>query len=403
MQPSVLFLLLTLLFGATLGGCRALTSQVSAPAGIAAAEPSSELLPTATPTAALAATSTAELTAPPAAAPPVEPTAAPPAPTATAVPAAAEAPAPVAAATVFTVGNELTISALLAREIVGSPITIEQQLDNGANYARYIASYFSEGYKVYGLLTVPLGEPPAEGFKAIVFNHGYIPPEQYRTTERYVAYVDALARSGFVVFKIDMRGFGNSEGEPRGTYFSPDYTIDAISALKSLQTLDYVDPEGIGMWGHSMAGNLILRAMLVEPSIKAGVIWAGAVYSYDDFVRYSIEDPSYVPPAAGDISPGRRIGQQIREAYGPPNTAEPYWRAVSLTEHLDLLQAPVQLHHALDDNVVNIGYSQDLAATLNAAGKPYEFYPYDGGGHNINSPYFDQAMQRTIAFFQAHL
>ena len=54
-----------------------------------------------------------------------------------------------------------------------------------------------------GLLTVPLGDVPAGGFPAIVFVHGYIPPEIYRTTERYVDYVDALARSGFVVFKID--------------------------------------------------------------------------------------------------------------------------------------------------------------------------------------------------------
>ena len=42
------------------------------------------------------------------------------------------------------------------------------------------------------------------------------------------------------------------------------------------------------MWGHSMAGNLVLRAMLIEPEIKAGVIWAGAVYSYDDFAKYGI-------------------------------------------------------------------------------------------------------------------
>jgi dipeptidyl aminopeptidase/acylaminoacyl peptidase len=403
MKRWLSLLLICLLLPLMLGSCRTLASQAGAGGNIAGAgvevgavpsgalpPAAAALLPTATPPVESPAVPTAAPTAVPTAVP-VPPT---PEPTATA--------ASVAASTVFTVGNELTISALLAREIVGSPITIEQQLENGANYARYIASYFSEGYKVYGLLTVPFGEPPAEGFKAIVFNHGYIPPQQYRTTERYVAYVDALARSGFVVFKIDMRGFGNSEGEPRGTYFSPDYTIDAISALKSLQTLDYVDPEGIGMWGHSMAGNLVLRAMLVEPAVKAGVIWAGAVYSYDDFVRYSIEDPSYVPPS-GDVSPSRRIGQQIREAYGPPNTTQPYWKAVSLTEHIDLLRAPVQLHHAVNDYVVNIGYSEDLAAVLNAAGKTYEYYPHAGGGHNINSPYFEAAMQRTIAFFQAHL
>src|SRR6185436_6818008 len=164
-------------------------------------------------------------------------------------------------------------------------------------YARYIASYTSQGNKIYGLLTIPFGSAPEGGFKAIVFNHGYIPPDSYVTTERYVAYVDALAQSGFVVFKIDMRGHGDSEGEPSGSYFSPAYMIDAISALKSLQKMDIIDPDGIGMWGHSMAGNLVLRAMLVEPAIKAGVIWAGAVYSYDDFEKYAITDTSFVPPS----------------------------------------------------------------------------------------------------------
>jgi len=304
-------------------------------------------------------------------------------------------------ATPFTVGNDLTIAALRELTIEGSDIIIEQALTNGVNYAQYIASYTSDGNKIYGLLTIPFGHVPEGGFKAIVFNHGYIPPDAYVTTERYVAYVDALAQSGLVVFKIDFRGHGNSEGEPMGSYFSPAYTIDAIAALRSLQKMDIIDPQGIGMWGHSMAGNLVLRAMLVEPAVKAGVIWAGAVYSYDDFGRYAITDTSYVPPSTESAS--SRRSRAIFETYGRPNTAEAFWRAVSLTENIEYLQNPLQLHHALDDEVVNIGYSRDLAAVLEANGKPYEFYEYDSGGHNISAPSFDLAMQRTIAFFRANL
>ncbi len=302
---------------------------------------------------------------------------------------------------VFEIGNELTIAALRELEIEGSDIIFEQALENGLNYSRYIASYTSEDNKIYGLLTIPFGDVPEGGFKAIVFNHGYIPPTTYRTTERYVAYVDALARSGFVVYKIDLRGHGDSEGEAAGSYYSPAYTIDAISALKSLQNMDIVDPQGIGMWGHSMAGNLVLRAMLMEPDIKAGVIWAGAVYSYDDFAKYAISDTSFRPPAT--VTPSRRRSQEIREAYGTPNTAEPYWQAVSLTANIQYLQHPVQIHHSSNDDVVNIGYSYDLAAVLLANGKTYEFYAYDAGGHNIASPAFEPAIQRTIDFFKAHL
>jgi dipeptidyl aminopeptidase/acylaminoacyl peptidase len=314
--------------------------------------------------------------------------------------AALQEATPEATAEAFAVGSDLTIAALREREIVASDILLEEALPNGTNYARYIASYQSEGLKIYGLLTIPFGNVPEGGFKAIVFNHGYIPPDSYVTTERYVAYVDALAQAGFVVFKIDMRGHGESEGEPMGSYFSPAYTIDAISALRSLQRMNIIDPDGIGMWGHSMAGNLVLRAMLVEPAVKAGVIWAGAVYSYDDFERYSITDTSFVRVPD---SPGQRRSRAIFETYGRPDTTQPFWRAVSLTANIDYLENPVQIHHAVNDDVVNIAYSRDLAAVLRTAGKTYEYYEYDSGGHNIGSPAFETAMQRTIAFFRAYL
>src|SRR3989344_9340326 len=77
----------------------------------------------------------------------------------------------------------------------GSVITIEQTLDSGSNYSRYIASYKSEGLKIYALLTIPNGEKPETGWPVIIFNHGYIPPAQYRTTERYIAYTDVFSRN----------------------------------------------------------------------------------------------------------------------------------------------------------------------------------------------------------------
>ncbi len=306
----------------------------------------------------------------------------------------------------FEIGEEITIEYLRGLEIEGSEITFEEELTPTAAYEQHIVSYISEGNKNYGLLTIPTSEPPESGFKAVVFNHGYVPPAEYRTTERYAAYVDYLAWSGFVVFKIDFRGHGDSQGEPTGSYFSPGYTIDAISALKSLQTLDFVDPQGIGMWGHSMAGNLVLRAMLVEPDIKAGVIWAGAVYSYEDFDKYGIDDNTYRPPEQSQNqggSPPRRRSSEIFDLYGRPGEGGEYWKAVSLTENIDYLNNPIQLHHAQNDEVVSIGYTYDLVAVLQQNGKEYEFYNYPGGGHNISSPYFQQAMARTVEFFRKHL
>jgi len=115
--------------------------------------------------------------------------------------------------------HPLSIEYLREQSYPGSEITIEQVLPSGSNYDQYIASYKSDGLKIYALLTVPQGTKPKNGWPVIIFNHGYIPPSQYRTTERYTAYVDAFAGNGYIVFKSDYRGHGNSEGRVEGIWF----------------------------------------------------------------------------------------------------------------------------------------------------------------------------------------
>ena len=195
----------------------------------------------------------------------------------TASPTFTPTPTPSLTPTLTPTLHPMDIQAMRAGSYPGSDIVIEQELDPGANYRRYYVSYLSEGLKIYALLTIPNGEMPTNGWPGIVFNHGYIPPEQYRTTERYIAYVDQLAINGYVVFRIDYRGNDRSEGEPTGAYSNPGYMIDVLNAISSLQRFPQVNPEKIGMWGHSMGGYLTLRAMVISKEVKAGVIWAGVV------------------------------------------------------------------------------------------------------------------------------
>ncbi|HEU4744292.1 MAG TPA: alpha/beta fold hydrolase, partial [Anaerolineales bacterium] len=176
--------------------------------------------------------------------------------------------------------HPLQIEAMRAQQYPGSDIVIESVLDPGVNYSRYYVSYLSEGLKIYALMTVPDGEKPPTGWPVIIFNHGFIPPDVYRTTERYVAYVDLIARSGYIVLRSDYRGHDRSEGEPGGAYSSTGYTVDVLNAVASMKRYPDADPDRIGMWGHSMGGYITLRSMVVTRDIKAGVICAGVVASY---------------------------------------------------------------------------------------------------------------------------
>src|SRR3972149_5220919 len=149
--------------------------------------------------------------------------------------------------------QELTIPYLRERDYESSLGELTRYSDNGS-YTAYLTNYESDGLKINGLLTIPKSEPPEGGFPAIVFVHGYIAPTIYQTTERYNDYVNYLAKNGFGVFKIDLRGHDASEGEASGAYYSGDYVIDTLNAYAALESFDLVNPNRIGLWGHSMAG-----------------------------------------------------------------------------------------------------------------------------------------------------
>lgn len=299
--------------------------------------------------------------------------------------------------------NPLSIEYERNKAYPGSDLKIEQTLENGNNYKRYIASYMSDGLKIYGLLSIPITTPPVGGFPAIIFNHGYIPPEEYRTTERYVAYFDAFARDGYIVFKPDYRGNGSSQGQPTGAYFSPGYTTDVMNALKSVEKLREVNKNRMGMWGHSMGGFLTLRALVLTHDIKAAVIWGGVVGSYKDMANdwWSKRNVPSFTPSNRELQSNRPSRQSFTKKYGEPNDT-PFWNAISADAYLKDITTPIQLHHGLSDETVPPILSQKLYEKLKKIGKPVELLTYEGTDHNISQS-FNIAMERSVAFFNTHL
>ena len=365
--------LLGILLALSLSACAAPQDAVALSTSAATASP----LPasaTATPTASATATVTQ---------------------TATNAPTATQTPSPTPTL------HPMDIRAARLTPYPGGEIIIENTLEPGRNYFRYYAYYYSEGLKIYGLLTVPYAEMPVTGYPAIVFNHGYIPPEVYRTTERYIAYVDNLAKSGYIVFRIDYRGHDRSEGEARGAYSDPGYLADVLNAVAALQQYPLVDPQRIGMWGHSMGGYLTLRAMTVSPDIRAGVIWSGVVASYPDLLccwRRSQPFPTPTP----DPTRGSRGWRSWVELYGSPEQNPEFWNSISANAYLSDISGPLQLHHGTADEDVPYEFSVNLYNQMLALDLPVEYYQYEGDNHNLSN-FFTLAMTRTLEFYERYL
>lgn len=315
----------------------------------------------------------------------------PPSPTKEPTPSPTLSPTPTA-----TPIHPLTIQWLREKEFPGSEIVIEEQLVNGANYFRYIVSYQSDGLKIRALLTVPFGERPDTGWPVIVFNHGYIPPEIYRTTERYIAYVDGFATNGYIVLRSDYRGHDQSEGEARGTYGNPDYVVDVLNAVTAMKAYEDADPDRIGLWGHSMGGYITLRSMVVDADIKAGVIWAGVVGPYPNLFNrpdFSFEER---PDGRG------RWRTELLAIFGDQVDNPEFWASISTNTYLDDLSGPIQLHHGTADTSVPYSVSEILYNQVVEIGGSVEFFGYPGDDHNITNG-FSLAMQRSIQFFDRYV
>lgn len=104
----------------------------------------------------------------------------------------------------------------------------------------------------------------------LVLVHGQTP--QGRRLPLYVLLARELADRGYAVLALDLPGFGESDmplrpDEPA----SWDARVDIIEAVEYLRGLPFIDPEHIGLLGHSMGANLAVGAGALDRRIQAVV------------------------------------------------------------------------------------------------------------------------------------
>jgi len=101
-----------------------------------------------------------------------------------------------------------------------------------------------------GTLTLPEGKPP---FPAVVFFTGS--GAQNRDQEifghkPFLVLADHLTRNGFATLRMDDRGVGGSQGDPR-TATTLDFVTDLLSGVNFLRNRREIDRRQIGVLGHS--------------------------------------------------------------------------------------------------------------------------------------------------------
>ena len=190
---------------------------------------------------------------------------------------------------------------------------------------------------------------------------------------------------------------------PSGAYGSPNYVVDVLNALASMEHYPDADPNRIGMWGHSMGGYITLRSMVITNTIKAGVIWGGVVGPYPNLFMRPTATPTpegATPRPTSTRAPGfgRRWNSELVRLYGSPEENPAFWESISANAFLDQLSGPIQLHHGTADTSVPLLASETLYQEMMDAQEPVELYTYQGDNHNISNNFSsgDAAFHRIL-------
>lgn len=280
----------------------------------------------------------------------------------------------------------LSIEALRARSYPGGPITVVRTLEVTSAFTRTLIAYPSDGLRITGIMNIPSGTGP---FPVIILNHGYVMPPSVSGT--YLRdYADYYASRGYLTISPDYRGYGGSdEGD---NAFRIGYAIDVLNLVSSVQTLPQADASRIGMWGHSMGGGISTYVMVIDPRVKAFVLYGAMSADAAENWRHirAMWDQS------GPDEWAQRIG-------GTPDELPEAYARLSPIHYLEYVHAPVSIHHGEADDQVPPAWSADLARRLQDVGAVVEYYSYPGAPHSFRGDDWMLFMERTLAFFDRYV
>jgi dipeptidyl aminopeptidase/acylaminoacyl peptidase len=193
-----------------------------------------------------------------------------------------------------------------------------------------------------------------------------------------------LAQQGYVILTPDYRGSsGYSRAWATGVHMGLGVkdTADVASGADYLKTLDYVDPDRIGVWGLSYGGFLTLQALTADPLLwRCGINVAGVV----DWATYG----------AGYTTP--RLGT-------PVENPEIY-KVSAPIHHMEKLRRPLLVLHGTNDRNVAFRDSLRLIDVLLKLNKDFEMGVYPGEIHFFRRAHIlRDAWRRAEAFFDRHL
>lgn len=185
------------------------------------------------------------------------------------------------------VGDVLEVVVLRAGEELKLQGTLREAARDSGDYFEAIYDHVtSKGDRLRLIVTKPKKEGRHPAFFFIQGLQVSSVDQPLSTQQPHTVVIDGFARAGWVTVRLEKRGVGDSEGGPGLQVGFDDESDGYLRALEKIKTYDFVDPEKIVLFGHSMGG---VHAPIIAAENKvAGVMAYGTVTM--PLIEYMLEN-----------------------------------------------------------------------------------------------------------------
>lgn len=283
--------------------------------------------------------------------------------------------------------QEYTIDHLRARTYGGGRIEVLEKLSETELFTSYSIRYPSDELAIYGFMNVPRGRGP---FPVIVSVHGYAPAGKYDPFNSTQDSADFLAENQFIVVHPGLRNHAPSDSGDN--ILRVGMTIDVMNLIALLKQKSDLPVElasanvgNLGLWGHSMGGEIALRVITISPDITATVL--------------------YAPLGGNSERNSRQLYDVVRDAEFQEDAKVPLelLDRISPMYYYHRVTSVVQLNHGTADTTAPMSWADETCSFLEAAGVSVECIYYKDAEHIFDKDTIDEFRQNTLTFYRKYL
>lgn len=233
-------------------------------------------------------------------------------------------------------------------------------------YLRYPAG---DGQEVPAILYKPRGARAGDRLPALVCVHGGPTGQWFRGFDPYAQF---LVDRGFVVLEPNVRGstgYGTQWRDANIKDWGGGDLEDVAAGADFLKTLDYVDPDRIGIFGGSYGGYMSFMAVVKKPDhFKVGIPMVG-ISDLHALYNESMEHFKYY----------------LHQQMGDPDQDHDLWRDRSAVTHVANLKAKLLILHGLNDPRCPVSQARLFRDHMLALGKhegphaDFEYHEFNEG------------------------